>query len=198
MEIVFATNNRYKLEEISAVLGSSFRILGLKDLHISEDIPEDHQTLEENALQKAWYIFNRTGKSCFADDTGLEVKALGGKPGVYSARYSRIGEPVFPGLEATEGNIKKLLLKLEGVIDRSAQFRTVIALVHEGKEYLFEGVVKGEITKVPSGSSGFGYDPVFRPEGSELTFAEMKLAEKNQVSHRARAVQKLSQFLKQM
>jgi XTP/dITP diphosphohydrolase len=198
MEIVFATNNPNKLAEISAVLGKGFRIQGLNDLGISGDIPEDHPTLEENALQKAWYIFNRTGKSCFADDTGLEVNALGGSPGVYSARYSRIGEPVFPELEVTEGNIKKLLLNMKGVEDRSAQFRTVIALVRGGKEYLFEGLVRGEIMQEPSGSAGFGYDPVFRPEGSERTFAEMNLTEKNLVSHRARAVQKLAQFLKQM
>lgn len=198
MEIIFATNNRHKLEEISALLGDRFGILGLKDLDIEEEIPEDHDTLEENASQKAWYIYNRTGKSCFADDTGLEVEALEGAPGVYSARYSRIGTPVFPELEPAEGNIKKLLLAMEGVKERSAQFRTVISLVLEGTEHRFEGVIKGEITTVCSGSLGFGYDPVFRPEGYTQTFADMVLSQKNQISHRARAVQKLAQFLKEM
>lgn len=198
MNIVFATNNRHKLEEISALLGDSFGILGLKDLDIEEEIPEDHDTLEENASQKAWYIYNRTGKSCFADDTGLEVEALDGAPGVYSARYSRIGTPVFPDLEPAEGNIKKLLLAMEGINERSAQFRTVISLVLGGEEHRFEGVIKGVITTDSSGSLGFGYDPVFRPEGYTQTFADMVLSQKNQISHRARAVRKLAQFLKEM
>lgn len=198
MEIVFATNNLHKLEEIAALLGDKFHLMGLKDLNIDEEIPEDHQTLEENASQKAWYIYDKTGRSCFADDTGLEVDALKGAPGVYSARYSRIGQLTFPQLEAAQGNIKKLLIELEGEKSRKARFRTVIALVHLGKEFQFEGVVEGWITESESGAKGFGYDPVFRPQGYELTFAEMDLSLKNQISHRARAAAKLVQFLKGM
>lgn len=198
MEIVFATNNLHKLEEISALLGDGFRLIGLKDLSIDEDIPEDHATLEENASQKAWYIYDKTGRNCFADDTGLEVHALKGAPGVYSARYSRIGQLTFPEMEAAEGNIKKLLIEMEGEEKRQARFRTVIALVLEGREYQFEGVVDGWITEMASGAKGFGYDPVFRPNGYELTFAEMDLEVKNQISHRARAVTELVHFLKRM
>jgi XTP/dITP diphosphohydrolase len=198
MDIVFATNNPHKLEEISALLGDRYRLLGLKDLEIEEEIPEDHHTLEENASQKAWYIFKRTGRNCFADDTGLEVDALDGAPGVYSARYSRIGEPTFLQMEPAAGNIKKLLLQLEGAAKRSARFRTVISLVLDGIEHQFQGVVEGHITEHPSGAQGFGYDPVFIPDGYELTFAEMDLDEKNQISHRALAVSKLVEFLKGM
>ena len=132
---------------------------------MEEEIPEDHETLEENASQKAWYIYNLSGKDCFADDTGLEVEALKGAPGVYSARYSRMGQLTFPDMEAAEGNIRKLLLELEGETERKARFRTVIALVVEGKEYQFEGVVEGWITETPSGAKGFGYDPVFLSPG---------------------------------
>jgi XTP/dITP diphosphohydrolase len=198
MDLVFATNNLHKLEEISALLGERFRLIGLKELNISEEIPEDHLTLEENASQKAWYIYDRTGHDCFADDTGLEVDALKGAPGVFSARYSRMGHPTFPDLEPAEGNIRKLLFELEGEKDRSARFRTVIALILGGKEYQFEGVVEGWILERPSGSEGFGYDPVFRPNGYEPTFAEMNLTLKNQISHRSRAVAQLVQKLKGM
>ncbi len=198
MEIVFATNNPHKLEEISAMLSDKYKILGLGDLNIMEEIPEDHDTLEENASQKAMYIYERTGRSCFADDTGLEVEALGGAPGVYSARYSRIGNPVFPELDAVEGNIKKLLLEMEGVPDRRAWFRTVISLILDGKEHLFEGICEGLISERPSGSEGFGYDPIFIPDGYELSFAEMEPEEKNRISHRARAVEALVQFLNKM
>ena len=198
MEIVFATNNPHKLEEISALLGKKYEVLGLKDLEISEEIPEDHDTLEANASQKAWTIYNRTGKSCFADDTGLEVMVLGGAPGVYSARYSRIGTLTFPEMEPAAGNIKKLLLEMEGTADRRARFRTVIALVLKGTEHRFEGLIGGEIISEPSGSKGFGYDPVFRPSGHPNTFAEMDLVDKNRISHRAKAVRKLAQFLKEM
>lgn len=198
MDIVFATNNLHKLEEIGALLGKNFRLIALKDLNIAEDLPEEHETLEENASQKAWYIYDRTGHDCFADDTGLEVDALNGAPGVYSARYSRMGQPTFPDMDAAEGNIRKLLIKMEGEKLRSARFRTVIALVLGGKEYQFEGVVEGWITESVSGTEGFGYDPVFRPEGYEITFAEMDLALKNQISHRARAVSQLVQMLKGM
>ena len=198
MELVFATNNLHKLEEIASLLGKRFQIKGLKELGISEEIPEDHDTLEENASQKAWYIYNRTGADCFADDTGLEVDALNGAPGVYSARYSRIGHPTFPEMDSVAGNIRKLLLEMDGVQERSARFRTVIALVVNGKEYQFEGEVKGIITTDQSGAMGFGYDPIFRPDGYELSFAEMDLALKNKISHRARAVEQLVEFLKGM
>ena len=198
MQLVFATNNQHKVEEISALLGDNFQLLGLQDLHISGEIPEDHETLEENASQKAWFIHNMTGRNCFADDTGLEVDCLGGEPGVYSARYASIGYPTFPEMEPSEGNIRKLLLKMEGVEKRSARFRTVISLILNGKEYHFQGVVEGVITKVASGTEGFGYDPVFIPAGYETTFAEMDLALKNEISHRAKAVQQLVDFLKRM
>jgi XTP/dITP diphosphohydrolase len=198
MQLIFATNNQHKVEEISALLGEKFQLLGLKDLHIEEEIPEDHETLEENASQKAWYIYNRTRKDCFADDTGLEVDYLSGEPGVYSARYSRIGQPTFPEMEPTPGNIKKLLLKMKNTGERSARFRTVISLILSGKEYRFEGVVEGSIAQEPSGAKGFGYDPVFIPMGFETTFAEMDLALKNQISHRARAVHQLVDFLKRI
>lgn len=198
MDIVFATNNRHKLEEISAMLSDRFRMLGLGDLDIVEEIPEDHDTLEENASQKARYIYERTGRNCFADDTGLEVKALGGEPGVYSARYSRIGSPVFPEMDPVEGNIKKLLLALDGKSDRRARFRTVISLILDGKEHLFEGICEGRITESPSGTEGFGYDPIFKPDGYELSFAEMEPEEKNKISHRGKAVQALVQFLNRM
>lgn len=198
MEIVFATNNRHKLEEISAMLSHKYKVLGLSDLDIKEEIPEDHDTLEENASQKAWYIYHKSGRNCFADDTGLEVDVLGGAPGVYSARYSRIGTPVFPELSPAEGNIKKLLLEMNGITDRQARFRTVISLILDGVEHRFEGTCEGTITERESGSEGFGYDPVFRPSGSSSTFAEMKAEEKNKISHRARAVEVLVQFLNEM
>jgi XTP/dITP diphosphohydrolase len=197
-QLIFATNNQHKIEEISALLGGKFKLLGLQDLNISEEIPEDYDTLEENASQKAWYIFKRTGKDCFADDTGLEVDVLNGAPGVYSARYSRMGHPTFPEMEVSRGNIKKLLLKMEGAEKRSARFRTVIALLMNGKEYQFEGVAEGAITLKASGEKGFGYDPVFVPRGYDSTFAEMDLSLKNQISHRARAVNRLVDFLKGM
>ena len=198
MEIVFATNNLHKLEEISAMLGGNFQLLGLKDLLMDEEIPEDHHTLEENASQKAWYITRKSGRNCFADDTGLEVDSLDGAPGVYSARYSRMGELTFPQMEPAEGNIRKLLLQMEGIRGRSARFRTVISLVMNGKEIQFEGVAEGHITEKPSGSKGFGYDPIFIPEGYDITFAEMDLVVKNQISHRALAVAKLVEYLKGM
>lgn len=198
MELVFATNNRNKLEEISAILGNRFRLLGLGELNISEEIPEDFETLEENASQKAWFIYNKIHRNCFADDTGLEVSALGGAPGVYSARYSRIGHPSFPEMEPAAGNIRKLLAEMQGESNRKAQFRTVISLVLEGTEYRFEGVIKGEITLESHGEKGFGYDPVFIPEGYRNTFAEMDLSLKNKISHRAIAMNRLSEFLRRM
>ena len=198
MEIVFATNNLHKLEEISKMLLGKFKILGLKELGISEEIPEDHDTLEENASQKAWYIYRKTGRSCFADDTGLEVDSLGGAPGVYSARYSRMGKILFPELSPAEGNIKKLLHEMKGADNRRARFRTVISLILEGAEHRFVGICEGQISEEPAGSEGFGYDPVFIPDSYALSFAEMDLAEKNRISHRAKAVQALVQFLNRM
>ena len=195
MELIFATNNRHKLKEIGALLDERYKLLGLWDLGAAEEIPEDHDTLEENASQKAWHIYNKFNRSCFADDTGLEVNALNGAPGVYSARYARIGTLTFPEMEPASGNIKKLLLEMEGITQRQARFRTVISLVLNGTEYRFEGIVEGEITREPSGKDGFGYDPVFRPKGDSRTFAEMDLELKNKISHRARAVQELIQFL---
>ncbi len=195
MELIFATQNSHKLKEISDLLKDRYRLLGLSDMGIKEDIPEDHETLEENASQKAWYVFNKFGRNCFADDTGLEVAALDGAPGVYSARYSRMGYPTYFQMEPAAGNIRKLLEEMEGVSNREAKFRTVISLVMDGNEYRFEGTVCGVITHEASGAKGFGYDPVFRPDGYSLTFAEMDLSLKNQISHRAHAVNKLVEFL---
>ncbi len=188
MELVFATNNKHKIREISALLDDDFRILGLSDLNITEDIPEEAETLEENALYKARFVHERTGMNVFADDTGLEVSALDGAPGVYSARYA--GEA-----KSFDDNIEKLLREMQAVNERSARFRTVIALILDGKEYLFEGMVEGEIIKERKGAGGFGYDPVFVAGGYDMTFAEIPLEEKNSISHRARAMRKLMAFL---
>jgi len=196
MDIVFATNNRHKLKEIGDKIGAEFRLFGLHDLDIREEIPEDFNTLEENASQKAWYIFNKYGKNCFADDTGLEVDSLNNEPGVFSARYSRMGVPVYTDLDISKANIRKLLDNMSGFGNRAARFRTIIALVLGGKEYRFEGIVNGRIIEEERGTEGFGYDPVFIPDGFNQTFAEMDLAMKNRISHRARAVEKLVDFLK--
>ena len=187
--LVFATNNAHKLEEIRAILGNSIEILSLADIHCHADIPETADTLEGNARQKSRYVYEHYGLDCFADDTGLEVEALDGAPGVYSARYAG-GE----GHDA-QANMLKLLHELEGKENRKAQFRTAISLILDGKEYLFEGVIKGEIIREKRGDSGFGYDPVFKPEGYERTFAELGNDVKNKISHRALAVQKLCEFL---
>jgi len=188
MELVFATNNKHKIREIGDLLEGNFRILGLADLGITEDIPEEAETLEENALFKARYVHEKTGLSVFADDTGLEVTALGGAPGVYSARYA--GES-----KSFDDNIEKLLREMRNATDRSARFRTVIALILDGSEYLFEGTVEGEIIRERRGVGGFGYDPVFIATGSDRTFAEIPLSEKNLISHRAKAMRKLIEFL---
>lgn len=188
MELVFATNNKHKVREISDLLDGDFKITGLSDLNITEEIPEDAETLEENALFKARYVHGKTGMNVFADDTGLEVTALGGAPGVYSARYA--GES-----KSFDDNIDKLLREMQAATDRSARFRTVIALILDNKEYLFEGIVEGEIINERKGTGGFGYDPVFRASGSDKTFAEIPLQEKNSISHRARAMRKLISFL---
>lgn len=186
--LVFATNNLHKLEEVRDILGGSFRIASLKEIGCIDDIPETADTLEGNALQKARYVKDKFGYDCFADDTGLEVEALGGAPGVFSARYAGLGHD-------SEANMRKLLKELEGKTNRQAQFRTVVALILEGREYTFEGIVRGTILTERRGTAGFGYDPVFVPEGYAETFAEMGSEEKNRISHRARAVQKLADFL---
>ena len=188
-KLVFATNNAHKLEEIAAILGDKVELLSLNDIDCHTDIPETAETLEGNALLKSSFIYRNYQLDCFADDTGLEVEALNGAPGVYSARYAE-GE----GHDA-QANMSKLLHELEGKENRKAQFRTAISLILDGKEYLFEGVIKGEIIKEKRGDSGFGYDPIFKPEGYEQTFAELGNETKNKISHRALAVQKLCEFL---
>ncbi len=195
MELVFATNNLHKLGEVEAMLDERFRLVSLAGLGIHEDIPEDHETLEENASQKAWYIYDRYKRNCFADDTGLEVDALNGAPGVYSARFARMGEPCFPGMEASEGNIRKLLLLMQGKRDRKARFRSVFSLIIDGSEYRFEGIAEGRIADRPTGEGGFGYDPVFIPDGHSQSFAEMERSLKNSMSHRALATSALVDFL---
>lgn len=189
MKLVFATNNQHKLEEVSAILDNSIELLSLKDINCNTDIPETADTLEGNALLKAQYIYNNFGINCFADDTGLEVEALNNEPGVYSARYA--GENKNP-----EANMFKVLDNLREKENRKARFRTVIALILNGKEYLFEGIINGKITNSKQGSAGFGYDPIFMPEGYNETFAELGNNIKNKISHRALAINKLYDFLK--
>ena len=188
MEIVFASNNIYKLNEIKDILDDSFALLSLGDIGMNEEIPENELSLEGNALSKARHIYDATGLTVFADDTGLEVDALGGLPGVYSARFA--GEN-----KDFDSNIEKLLQMLGDTVNRKARFRTVIALIHQGREHLFEGEIKGVIIKEKRGTAGFGYDPVFVPEGRNITFAEMEAGEKNSISHRALAFKKLKKFL---
>jgi XTP/dITP diphosphohydrolase len=188
MQIVFATNNENKLREINHILGSSFTLLSLKDLKIEDDIPENEPTLEGNALHKARHIYSIVKMNVFADDTGLEVNVLDGLPGVHSARFA--GEA-----KDSDANIEKLLSMMGSSANRNARFRTVIALISGGMEFLFEGVVEGRIINEKRGKEGFGYDPVFIPEEKEKTFAEMPLDEKNLISHRARAFKKLREFL---
>lgn len=188
-KLILATHNPNKLKEIQAIL-PDFELQSLTDVDIHQEIPEHENTLEGNALAKARFVHNKLGVNCFADDTGLEVDALNGEPGVFSARYA--------GPEKdSEQNMKKLLDKLGQNKNRKARFRTVVALVLEGDEFLFEGIAKGEITLKKQGEQGFGYDPIFKPEGFEKTFAQMDLTEKNSISHRKRAVQKLVDFLRQ-
>lgn len=197
MEIIFATNNPHKLKEIQHLLGNSFHLLSLKDLEFSEDIPEEEDTLEGNALEKARYIYKRFKKPCFADDTGLEVEALNGRPGVHSARYAGSIQEFGNEKNRSEANIEKLLSELNGKENRKARFRTVIAFIAEnGKEFTFDGIVNGSIITAKKGNDGFGYDPVFMPEGYSQTFAEMPLNEKNKISHRARAFYTFNEFLK--
>ena len=185
--LVFATNNPNKLKEIRNAV-SDFKIISLNELNINEDIPETGNTLQENALQKASYIFNKTGENCFADDTGLEIQALNNQPGVYSARYA--GENCNP-----EDNIQKVLSKLDGKKNRKATFKTVITLILNNKTYFFEGEVKGIILEEKNGDKGFGYDPIFKPNGFDVSFAQMSTQQKNEISHRGLAVKKLVEFL---
>jgi XTP/dITP diphosphohydrolase len=186
--LVFATNNRHKLEEIRHLVSPHIHLLSLSDLGFIGDIPEEEDTIEGNAAQKALFIYDRYGINCFADDTGLEIDALHGEPGVYSARYA--------GKDCSfEDNMNKVLAAMKGMENRKARFRTVIALVENGKLTTFQGEIKGVITPEKQGLQGFGYDPVFLPDGFEITFAEMDLAEKNRISHRALAVQKLIDYL---
>ena len=220
MRIVFATNNQHKLQEVRQILGDRVEVLSLSDIGCYEDIPETGQTLEENALQKARYVYDHYHQDCFADDTGLEVNALDGAPGVYSARYAsmEVTTASSPTTNVTpsgavggashdsEANMARLLRELDGSTDRRAGFRTVIALIQKQnvcpcgctaikREYLFEGIVDGEITSERSGAEGFGYDPIFRPDGYDKTFAELGPDVKNRISHRARATAKLCEFL---
>lgn len=190
MKLVFATNNAHKLKEIRAMLGTDIEILSLADIDCHDDIPETADTLQGNALIKARWVKERYGFDCFADDTGLEVSALGGAPGVHTARYA------YPDRHDPEANTQKLLEALKNKNDRSARFRTVIALIYNGEEHLFEGIVNGQIATEKCGTEGFGYDPVFSPEDTGRTFAELGVEVKNRISHRARAVQKLVDFLR--
>ncbi len=188
MKLIFATNNAHKLAEVQAVLGDGYELVTPRQMGITEEIPETASTLEGNARQKARYLYERTGLDCFADDTGLEVDALDGAPGVHSARYATDGHDF-------AANNRLLLKNLEGKENRRARFRTVISLIEGGEEHLFEGIVEGRIIDHDSGEEGFGYDPLFVPDGFDRTFAEMTAEEKNAVSHRGRAVRKLVAYL---
>ena len=188
MTLIFASNNEHKIREIKSLLGNSFTLLSLHEINIREDIPEEEPQIEGNALSKARFVHNLSGLNVFADDTGLEITALNGLPGVHSARFA--GEN-----KDSSANIEKVLLMLGNGENREARFRTVIALIHEKKEYLFQGIVNGTITREKKGMGGFGYDSIFVPDGKTCTFAEMELAEKNSISHRARAFEKLKKFL---
>ena len=210
MKIVFATNNQHKLDEIRSILGSKFEVVSLADIGCHEDIPETGTTLEENALMKAQYVYDHYHVSCFADDTGLEVEALNGAPGVYSARYASMASDtssISPASHDSEANMARLLRELENNNNRKARFRTVIALIQKKdvcpcgctsikQIHKFEGIVNGEIIREKRGGEGFGYDPIFQPEGYTETFAELGLDIKNKISHRARATQKLAEYLK--
>ncbi|WP_295989162.1 RdgB/HAM1 family non-canonical purine NTP pyrophosphatase [uncultured Alistipes sp.] len=188
MKILFATNNAHKLAEVRAVLGDDFTLVTPRDCGVTEEVPETQPTLEGNAAQKARYLYERTGCDCFADDTGLEVEALGGAPGVHSARYATDGHDF-------AANNRLLLRNLEGAANRRARFRTVICLILGGEEHFFEGIVEGRIAEHESGTEGFGYDPLFVPDGSDRSFARMNAEEKNALSHRGRAVRQLADYL---
>lgn len=191
IQLIFATNNQHKVDEINSIIGNTFQIISLKDAGIDIEIPEPYFTLQENASEKSKVIHQLTQQNCFSEDTGLEVESLNGEPGVKSARYS--GEE-----KNFQANINKLLNNLKDIQNRNAQFKTVVSLILNKKEYLFEGVCKGKIIEAQKGNSGFGYDPIFIPEGSNKTFAEMTMEEKNLFSHRKKAIQQLTQFLSQI
>ena len=188
-KIVFATQNAHKLEEVRMILENEAEVVGLTEIGCLEEIPEDAVTLEENARSKAMFVYEKYGFDCFADDTGLEVEALNGAPGVFSARYA--GEP-----SNSERNVEKLLREMNGITNRNAQFRTVIAFVENGETQFFEGIIKGKIGHERKGEKGFGYDPVFIPKGYEVSFAQMEAKLKNEISHRALAIKKFSEFMK--
>lgn len=188
MVLIFATNNQHKLEEVQSLIGDNFELKSLNDINCTDDIPETGHTFHANASQKSHYIFERFKTDCFADDSGLEVDALNGEPGVYSAHYN--------GTRDAEQNLQLVLDKLGSNINRKARFKTVISLICKGSEYFFEGVAEGKITNKRSGNKGFGYDPIFQPDGYDITFADMDLAEKNRISHRAKAMEQLVAFLK--
>lgn len=189
MKLVFATNNQHKLRELQQILGNSIQLLSLNDIGCADEIPENQETLEGNAAEKAFYIYNKFGFNCFADDTGLEIEALNGAPGVYSARYAG------PEKRASD-NMARVLREMEKINSRKARFRTVISLVIDEQEQQFEGIVDGEILREARGTAGFGYDPIFRPDGFSESFAEMDAEAKNKISHRGRAVEKLVDYLK--
>jgi XTP/dITP diphosphohydrolase len=187
--LVFATNNKHKLEEVQALIGDKFQLRTLEEIGCLDDIPETGDTFRDNASQKSRYIWDRFKIDCFSDDSGLEVDALNGEPGVYSARYS--------GSRNSEDNLQLVMSKMKGMSNRSARFKCVISIILDGMEHLFEGSVEGEITNSRSGCAGFGYDPIFKPQGHDVSFAEMSAEEKNKISHRGRAVEKLVGFLNQ-
>jgi len=191
MKLIFATNNKHKLSEIKQLLSHKFTILSLNDIGLEEDLPENQKTLEGNAREKAMYVFEKYGENCFADDSGLEIEALGGRLGVYSARYAGRKKDSFD-------NIQKVLSEMKDVENRNARFKTVISLIINGEEKQFEGVVYGTILSELRGKDGFGYDPIFQPEGFSKSFAEMTQEEKNSVSHRGIAVRKLVEYLEQL
>lgn len=187
-KLVFATNNTHKTEEVANILAPEYQVLNLKDINCLVDIPETGDTFAENATLKSTYVYQNYHLDCFADDSGLEVKALNNEPGIFSARYS--------GIKDDNTNLQLLLKNLEGKSNRKARFKTVISLLKNGENHLFEGVIEGTIRTEPTGSKGFGYDPIFQPDGYDITFAEMEMSEKNKISHRALAMQKLIDFLR--
>ena len=196
MKLIFATNNPNKLSEDICILGNQFEVLSLADIGHSGDIPEPHATLEENAREKSMFIFNKYGVNCFSEDSGLEIDTLNGEPGVHSARYAQ-KDDLLPAavVQDADLNMELVLKKMDGLIKRSARFRTIISLIQNGEEIQFEGQVEGIITKEKSGVTGFGYDPIFKPQGYDVTFAEMSVEQKNAISHRGNAIRKLVEYL---
>lgn len=187
-KIVFATNNKHKLDEVRAILSKKIEVLSLSDIECNDELPETAETLKENALMKAQYVFDKFGIDCFADDTGLEIDALDGKPGVYSARYA--GEE-----NDSEKNMQKVLSEMMHIKERAARFRTAVVLIESGKTVSFEGIVNGKISGKKKGTTGFGYDPIFVPDNYDVSFAEMSAEEKNKISHRGKAIEKLASYL---